>query len=162
MNPSRAIGGGRMRMPRRCATAGISPAIPAIFDQGRRSVRHRPRRRHDHHRRRERLARSKSKAACRCIRPSPRWPWSACRRALGQDRRRIRQARARRSTAASSTSSAAPRGWPISSGRAAIVFVDEIPKSPVGKLLRRKLVAGEYRPKAQPPDATRSNRRKSA
>jgi len=26
------------------------------------------------------------------------------------------------------------------------VFVDEIPKSPVGKLLRRKLVAGEYRP----------------
>ena len=25
------------------------------------------------------------------------------------------------------------------------VFVDEIPKSPVGKLLRRKLVAGEYR-----------------
>jgi 2-furoate---CoA ligase len=26
------------------------------------------------------------------------------------------------------------------------VFVDEIPKSPVGKLLRRKLVAGEYQP----------------
>jgi 2-furoate---CoA ligase len=26
------------------------------------------------------------------------------------------------------------------------VFVEEIPKSPVGKLLRRKLVAGEYRP----------------
>jgi 2-furoate---CoA ligase len=26
------------------------------------------------------------------------------------------------------------------------VFVAEIPKSPVGKLLRRKLVAGEYRP----------------
>jgi len=25
------------------------------------------------------------------------------------------------------------------------VFVEEIPKSPVGKLLRRKLVAGEYR-----------------
>jgi 2-furoate---CoA ligase len=25
------------------------------------------------------------------------------------------------------------------------VFVAEIPKSPVGKLLRRKLVAGEYR-----------------
>ena len=25
-----------------------------------------------------------------------------------------------------------------------IVFVDDIPKSPVGKLLRRKLVAGEY------------------
>jgi 2-furoate---CoA ligase len=26
------------------------------------------------------------------------------------------------------------------------VFVDDIPKSPVGKLLRRKLVAGEYQP----------------
>ena len=26
------------------------------------------------------------------------------------------------------------------------VFVTEIPKSPVGKLLRRKLVAGEYEP----------------
>jgi 2-furoate---CoA ligase len=26
------------------------------------------------------------------------------------------------------------------------VFVDAIPKSPVGKLLRRKLVAGEYQP----------------
>jgi 2-furoate---CoA ligase len=26
------------------------------------------------------------------------------------------------------------------------VFVEEIPKSPVGKLLRRKLVAGEYQP----------------
>ena len=33
----------------------------------------------------------------------------------------------------------------------AYVFVDEIPKSPVGKLLRRKLVAGEYdREKAAP------------
>jgi 2-furoate---CoA ligase len=26
------------------------------------------------------------------------------------------------------------------------IFVSEIPKSPVGKLLRRKLVAGEYEP----------------
>ena len=26
------------------------------------------------------------------------------------------------------------------------VFVEAIPKSPVGKLLRRKLVAGEYQP----------------
>jgi 2-furoate---CoA ligase len=32
-----------------------------------------------------------------------------------------------------------------------IVFVDEIPKSPVGKLLRRKLVAGEYQPESSPP-----------
>jgi len=28
------------------------------------------------------------------------------------------------------------------------VFVDEIPKSPVGKLLRRQLVAGEYVPES--------------
>jgi len=28
------------------------------------------------------------------------------------------------------------------------VFVAEIPKSPVGKLLRRKLVTGEYEPEA--------------
>jgi 2-furoate---CoA ligase len=34
------------------------------------------------------------------------------------------------------------------------VFVDEIPRSPVGKLLRRKLVAGEYAPEtaAAPPE----------
>ena len=32
-----------------------------------------------------------------------------------------------------------------------IVFVREIPKSPVGKLLRRKLVAGEYAPEPQDP-----------
>jgi len=28
------------------------------------------------------------------------------------------------------------------------VFVDEIPKSPVGKILRRKLVAGDYQPES--------------
>jgi 2-furoate---CoA ligase len=27
-----------------------------------------------------------------------------------------------------------------------VVLVEEIPKSPVGKMLRRKLVAGEYKP----------------
>jgi 2-furoate---CoA ligase len=31
------------------------------------------------------------------------------------------------------------------------VFLDEIPKSPVGKLLRRKLVSGEYTPEASSP-----------
>jgi len=31
------------------------------------------------------------------------------------------------------------------------VFVDELPKSPVGKLLRRKLAAGEYEPESSPP-----------
>ncbi|OWJ55873.1 AMP-binding protein [Inquilinus limosus] len=33
------------------------------------------------------------------------------------------------------------------------VFVDDIPKSPVGKLLRRKLVAGEYEPERAAPAA---------
>ena len=37
-------------------------------------------------------------------------------------------------------------------------FVSEIPKSPVGKLLRRKLVAGEYRPSP----TGRSNRKQDA
>lgn len=32
------------------------------------------------------------------------------------------------------------------------VFVDEIPKSPVGKVLRRKLVAGEFQPETHAPD----------
>jgi 2-furoate---CoA ligase len=30
------------------------------------------------------------------------------------------------------------------------IFVDEFPKSPVGKVLRRKLVAGEYLPESNP------------
>ncbi|HEY0331374.1 MAG TPA: AMP-binding protein [Rhodopseudomonas sp.] len=34
-----------------------------------------------------------------------------------------------------------------------IVFVDELPKSPVGKLLRRLLVAGDYDPERAPPGA---------
>ena len=34
------------------------------------------------------------------------------------------------------------------------VFVDAIPKSPVGKLLRRLLVAGEYKPERAPPSNT--------
>ncbi len=34
------------------------------------------------------------------------------------------------------------------------VFVDAIPKSPVGKLLRRLLVAGEYEAESRPPSAT--------
>ena len=42
------------------------------------------------------------------------------------------------------TRTAAPRHWPTSSGRAQYVFVRAIPKSPVGKVLRRKLIAGEY------------------
>src|SRR5262249_23562055 len=40
------------------------------------------------------------------------------------------------------------------------VFVAEIPKSPVGKLLRRKLIAGEYT--AEPADAAPAGRRQGA
>ena len=36
------------------------------------------------------------------------------------------------------------------------VFVNDIPKSPVGKLLRRKLVAGEYSPEPAPTNARKS------
>jgi 2-furoate---CoA ligase len=36
------------------------------------------------------------------------------------------------------------------------VFVEAIPKSPVGKLLRRLLVAGEYRPEQNPPTGPQS------
>ncbi|MGB6567965.1 MAG: long-chain fatty acid--CoA ligase, partial [Xanthobacteraceae bacterium] len=37
------------------------------------------------------------------------------------------------------------------------IFVAEIPKSPVGKLLRRKLVAGEYEPARADPTTSRSS-----
>ena len=88
------------------------------FDADGRPVRHRPRRRHDHHRRRERLSGGDRKLPVaasgrvrgRCGRPAGR--------ALGQDRRRLRQAARRRRAMRSSTSSAAPPGSPISSGRA--------------------------------------------
>ena len=43
-----------------------------------------------------------------------------------------------------STPTAAHRCWPISSGLATYVFVRAIPKSPVGKVLRRLLIAGAY------------------
>jgi 2-furoate---CoA ligase len=38
------------------------------------------------------------------------------------------------------------------------VFVDDIPKSPVGKILRRKLSAGEYVPDATPDSAAAAQR----
>ncbi len=34
------------------------------------------------------------------------------------------------------------------------IFVEDIPKSPVGKLLRRKLVVGEYQPAASRPETS--------
>ena len=56
--------------------------------------------------------------------------------------------------ATSSTSSAAPPGLANFKRPRRYVFVDAIPKSPVGKLLRRKLVAGEYEPETDPVPAT--------
>ena len=46
----------------------------------------------------------------------------------------------------SSISSAATSGLASFKRPRRYVFVEAIPKSPVGKLLRRKLVAGEYEP----------------
>ncbi len=44
------------------------------------------------------------------------------------------------------TGTAASPAWPTSSARGASCSSTTIPKSPVGKLLRRKLVSGEYEP----------------
>jgi 2-furoate---CoA ligase len=37
------------------------------------------------------------------------------------------------------------------------VFVDDIPKSPVGKLLRRKLIVGDYTPESSAPAETKGS-----
>ena len=110
----------------------------------RRPVRHRPRRRHDHHRRRERLAGRDRKlpvAASGGVRGRRRRP---ARRALGQDRRRLHQAARARSRTRSSTAFCRGSGLANFKRPRRYVFVADIPKSPVGKLLRRKLVAGEF------------------
>ena len=110
----------------------------------RRSVRHRPGRRHDHHRRRERLAGGDRKlpvaASGVCSEVAvvglPDERWGKIVTAFVKRRPGRGRGGARRATAA------AP-AWPISSGRAATSSSTDIPKSPVGKLLRRMLVAGE-------------------
>ena len=109
-----------------------------------RSLRHRPRRRHDHHRRRECFAgrdRELPLAASGRARGRRRRP---ARRKLGQGRHGLRQAQGARSSGTNSISFAARRGLPISSARGASSLSTHIPKSPVGKLLRRMLVAGEF------------------
>ena len=112
----------------------------------RRPLRHRPGRRHDHHRRRERLAggnRELPVVAPGSIRGRRRGPAA---RALGQDRLRLRQAaRGGRGRRARRLLPQAPALSDFKRPRR-YVFVAEIPKSPVGKLLRRKLVAGDYQP----------------
>ena len=59
--------------------------------------------------------------------------------------------RRRRSANRSSTSFAAPPALPNFKRPRRFVFVDAMPKSPVGKLLRRLLVAGDYQPEHAPP-----------
>ncbi len=65
-------------------------------------------------------------------------------RALGQDRRRFHQAPRRDRARGARRVLPRRRGSPATSGRGDTCSSAEIPKSPVGKLLRRKLVAGEY------------------
>ena len=123
-----------------------------LLRRRRRSVRHRPGRRHDHQRRRERLAGRDRKlpvaasggVGSRCGRP--------CRTSAGaRSIAAFVKRRKRRGRRPNSTTSAAPRASPTSSARAATCSSRDIPKSPVGKLLRRKLVAGEYRTEARRP-----------
>ena len=151
------------RSRRQSAAAGlVLHRRHRLFRRRWRPVRHRPRRRHDHHWRRERLAGRDRKlpvAAPGRVGGCGRRPAG---RALGQDRRRLRQAPRARSRRTISTSFAATSGLAKFKRPRRYVFVETIPKSPVGKLLRRKLVAGEYEtgtkrtvtPPAQP-DGTR-------
>ena len=91
----------------------------------------------NHHRRRERVAGRGGKAACRCTTASPRSRSSACRtcagaRSLSPSSNGAAMSRPRISTAIAANPVSANFRRPRR-----IVFVDEIPKSPVGKLLRR-------------------------
>ena len=110
----------------------------------RRPVRHRPGRRHDHHRRRERLAGRDRKL-----------PVAASGGVGGRGGRACPTSAGARSSRPSSSANAAVEHEQLDqhcrkSGLANFkrprryVFVEAIPKSPVGKLLRRLLVAGEY------------------
>ena len=122
-----------------------------LFRRRRRPVRHRPGRRHDHHRRRERLAGRDRKlpvAAPGGVRGRGGRP---ARRALGQDRRGLHQAQRAGRRGRAGRSSAATSGLANFKRPRRYVFVEAIPKSPVGKLLRRMLVAGEYRAEERKP-----------
>ncbi len=115
-----------------------------LLRRGRRPLRHRPGRRHDHHRGRKRLAGRNRKLPLAARRPFPRSPSSACPTSAGARSSPPSSSAAVRSSRTSSTASAAPPDLPISSAPAATSSFEAIPKSPVGKLLRRMLVAGDY------------------
>ena len=83
------------------------------------------------------------------------------RRALGQDRRRLREAQRRRSTKQDLEQYCRTSGLANFKRPRRFVFVDALPKSPVGKLLRRKLVAGEYRTTEHRPQARLDNPRRT-
>ncbi len=115
-----------------------------LLRRRRRPVRHRPRRRHDHHRRRERLAGRDRKLPVAAPRRVGSGRGRPARRALGQDRRRLRQAPRRGRAETELDQFCRTSGLANFKRPRRYVFVEDIPKSPVGKLLRRKLVAGEY------------------
>ena len=71
---------------------------------------------------------------------------------------RLHQAQRPRSSTSSSTSTAATSGLANFKRPRRYVFVETIPKSPVGKLLRRKLVAGEYEPERNAASSLARNR----
>ncbi len=143
---SRAIGGGPTPMPNRCARAGTSPATPALsttdgdlFVTGRVD---------------DMIITGGENVSpveiesCLSLHPAVSEVavvgladerWGKIVAAFVKRRGAVARRRSRRN-------SAALRGLPVSSGRADYVFVEAIPKSPVGKLLRRMLVAGEYEP----------------
>ena len=133
----------------------------------RRPVRHRPRRRHDHHRRREHLA-GRDRDRCLSLHPAvdevavvglagralgqASWPPSSSAIALCR-------------TPSWTQYLPRPRALPISSGRAATCSSTRSRSRRSARLLRRKLVAGEYEAEtpaavATPPDSIAINGRK--
>ena len=57
--------------------------------------------------------------------------------------------RRRRRPGASPSGRAGTAAWPPTSARSGSSILDAIPKSPVGKILRRELVAGNYEPRGE-------------
>ena len=112
----------------------------------RRPVRDRPGRRHDHHRRRECLAGRDRKLPVAARGGVRGRRGRACPTSAGARSSPPSSSGAPRSSTSISTSTAATSGLANFKRPRRYVFVETIPKSPVGKLLRRLLVAGEYEP----------------
>ena len=121
------------------------------FRRRRRPVRDRPRRRHDHHRRRECLAGRDRKLPVAAPGGVGGRGGRPGRRALGQDRRPPSSSAARPVEHEHLDQHCRDSGLANFKRPRRYVFVETIPKSPVGKLLRRLLVAGEYEPERTAP-----------